>query len=148
MQASNNVNNAGPGTQLYDDSMIEYCYSGDGYENTGSNDDLYLQPRGSFETESRWQLDLQFSKAFHVGRVDMTAIIAVYNLFSVEGQRRANSFAFREASQTRVDEGDLDGYEPVYRESDGLLLGYFMPIGQTTSYYQPWRYELGFRIEF
>ncbi len=106
-----------------DPDMLDYCFSGDGALLSGR--DIYFEPRGSRETKSVWQLDLQVSKAFTIGAVSLEGIFTVQNVFDREQDANFNETAFlRDAA------------------------GEWRPIGQPTSYYSPRRYELGFRLEF
>ena len=72
---------------------------------------------------------LQVSKAFKVGSVSLEGVITIQNLFDQEWDATFNSTAFR---QMLDDEGNY----------------VWMPIGHPTSYWDPRRYELGFRVEF
>jgi hypothetical protein len=125
----------------YDTSMYVYCFSPDGLDLSSTNQDLYLQPRGSFETKPVWDFDLQLTKGFRVGNVDLSAILAIYNIFGRELDSSFNSTAYLETFDEELG-------EPVYDDDDGELIGYYVPIGQPLSWRQPRRYELGFRIEF
>lgn len=100
-----------------DSDLVEYCFTGDGILLAGS--DIFLEPRGSVETKSVWQLDLQVAKTFTVGSVDLTPVLTVLNVFD------------RELDNTFFSEAYI-GNE----------------IGAPSSYRLPRRYELGFRIEF
>ncbi len=106
-----------------DPAAIAYCSTGDGVFLGGNN--IFLLERGAVETKSVWQVDMQVSKSFQVGSVDLTGVIAVYNLFDRELDASFNSVAFRT---------DAVG-EPI-------------PVGAPTSYWEPRRYELGLRLEF
>jgi len=80
---------------------------------------MYLEPRGSRRGDSRWQLDLQVGKGFTLGSVQLEALVSVVNLFSTE--------------------------TPTGYETDPLSpLGW----GTPTSYQEPRRWEVGFRLEF
>jgi hypothetical protein len=104
--------------------------------------DIFLEPRGNTVTKSTWNMDLSVSKAFTVGPTDMSLIFSVYNLFDRELDNTFNGTAFR------VTDEDSGLGEPVYSESSGELINYYIPIGQPLSYRLPRRYELGFRVTF
>lgn len=45
---------------------------------------ILLEPRGSFRANSNYQLDLQASKSFEIGGVQLQAIAAIFNAFDTE----------------------------------------------------------------
>jgi hypothetical protein len=113
--------------------------------------------RGSVETKSEWQLDLQVTKGFRVGGMEIEGILTVYNLFSKELDSGFNGTAFRQATEIDPETGRSRGL--VYQDDDPSAPYYdeyygadnspvLMPIGAPTSYYQPRRYEIGVRLEF
>jgi len=98
---------------------------------------LLLEPRGSRRAgNDRYELDLQVSKGFNLGgNVRVEAIAAVLNAFSSE-----QGTSYREnALQSGVVGTDPATGEPIV----GIL-----PFGETITYSQPRRYEIGFRLEF
>jgi hypothetical protein len=112
--------------------LAQYC------SNVGGGSTIFLEPRGSRKNKSVWQLDLQLSKTFKVGSVDLTGIVTVQNVTGHEFDSTFNSTAFRTTSDPSFGQ-HVDGTpEDVY----------YVPIGQPTSYWLPRRYEVGFRIEF
>ena len=112
-----------------DRSLLDYCISG--Y-------DLFVEPRGSVTTKSIWQLDMQFSKAFRVGSVDLTAVVTVLNILDNEADASFNDTVFLQSESLG---------EPVQVAGEDQPR-YYVPIGAVTSYWLPRRYELGFRVEF
>jgi hypothetical protein len=82
----------------------------------------YVEPRGSREGFSAYNLDLQLSKGFTIGnRVRLVAIGSVYNTFSSENAIAVCSATF----------------------GCGAYL-----TGEATAWSLPRSYELGFRVEF
>jgi hypothetical protein len=133
-----------------DPATLDYCTTPDGAF-LGSRT-LYHWPRGSLETKSEWQVDVQLTKAFRVGNLDIEGILTVYNLFGVELDKTFNSTAFRQ-------DVDEDGNGLVYQDNDPTAPYYdeyygadaspvLVPIGEPLSYWDPRRYEIGVRIEF
>jgi hypothetical protein len=87
----------------------------------------FVEPRGSREANSNYQLDLQLSKGFMVGTaVRLVLIGSVFNAFSSE-------------EITAVCQS-IDGCT----DTDGSSVG----TGGPTNWQTPRRYELGFRVEF
>ncbi len=135
-------------------SLLQYCSTGDGA--FLGTEDILLRPRGDFQTKSAWQLDLQFSKTWDVGRTQLTGILTVLNVFGRELDNRFNDTAFRQ--DTEIDEDgnpvgleyqDDDPNEPYYDEYygfDGSPV--LLAVGAPTGYLLPRRYELGFRVQF
>jgi hypothetical protein len=134
-----------------DQDLVEFCTTSDGaYLGTT---DIYLFPRGSFETKSTWQLDMQASKTWRLNKIDLTVVGTVYNIFNRELDLTFNSRAFRQA----VDDDTLEGlnyqntdpnapyYDEYYGEDESPVL---VGIGEPLTYRLPRRYEVGFRIEF
>ena len=99
--------------------LEQYCTTSDGVF-LGTTD-INLASPGSVKTPSTWQLDLQVSKSFSVGSVDLTPVLTVINVF---GQEKPNAW-----------------------EVEYLPSGQY-DIGQAYSWRLPRRYELGFRVEF
>jgi hypothetical protein len=139
-----------------DPATMAYCTTPDGF-NFGANYTLNHTPRGALETKSVWQFDLQVTKGFKLGAMEVEGILTVYNLFGQEWDNAFNSTAFRQASEPDPDTGfpialvyqDDDPSLPYYDEyygadSSPVLVG----IGQPTSYWDPRRYEIGVRFEF
>ena len=133
-----------------DQDMVEFCSTSDGAVLGTTN--IYLEPRGSLEMKSTWELDMQVSKTWSVGKIDLTGIVTVYNVFNRELDLSFNSRAFRQAIDPVTLEGlnyqDDDPNEPYYDEfygEDGspVLVG----IGEPLSYRLPRRFEVGFRLE-
>ncbi len=118
-----------------DPDAVAYCSTGDGAF-LGSTD-IFWTERGAVETKSTWQVDAQVSKAFHVAKMDITAIFAIYNIAGTEFDRTFNSTAMRQRTDDNGDPLVDDSGDPVY-----------WGIGDPTSYQQPRRYEIGLRIEF
>ena len=105
------------GDDPYLNEISAYCYTGDGA--FLSTTDIFITPRGAYETKSVWQLDVQGSKTWSLNKVDLTVVATVYNIFDNEADRTFNTEAY------------------VNRE-----------VGETLTWYLPRRYEVGFRIEF
>jgi hypothetical protein len=96
------------------------------YEDPGNNEEIpagfhFLEPRGSREANSSYQLDLQLSKGFTVGPVRIVLIGSVYNVFSNE-----------RPTAVCTHDGGCGAFE----------------MGEPTDWQTPRRYELGFRVEF
>jgi hypothetical protein len=96
------------------------------YEHGGDNQEIpvgfhFLEPRGSRDANSSYQLDLQLSKGFTVGPVRMVLIGSVYNVFSNE-----------RPTAVCTHDGGCGDFE----------------MGEPTDWQTPRRYELGFRVEF
>ncbi len=131
-----------------DPEATAYCYTGDGVL-LGSTD-IFITERGAYETKSVWQADLQLSKSFTVGSVDLTGVISIYNLFDREMDATFNSVAFR----TIECQSFPGGYPSPDCNADGVVdeddptTQVELPVGQPTSWYDPRSYEIGFRIEF
>ncbi|HSN54376.1 MAG TPA: TonB-dependent receptor [Candidatus Sulfomarinibacteraceae bacterium] len=87
----------------------------------------FLEPRGSREANSDYQLDLQLSKGFMAGGVRFVLIGTVYNVFSTE---RPNRLCWA-INGCGTDENDV----PI-------------EVGDATDWQTPRRYEVGFRVEF
>jgi hypothetical protein len=82
----------------------------------------FLEPRGSREANSNYQLDLQLAKGFTVGRTRLVAIGTAYSVFSSE--------------------------QP-YQVCDRVRgCGEHIATGDPIGWQTPRRYELGFRVEF
>jgi len=122
-----------------DASVLDICRSRNGVLLSGY--DINLADRGSLETKSVWQLDLQVSKTFQVGDIDMTAVLTVQNLFDRELDGTFNSTVARAIP----DESTDDPSDFLVDENGDMIP---MPLGEPLSYWLPRRYELGFRIEF
>jgi hypothetical protein len=96
------------------------------YENRVDNPEVpygshLLEPRGSREANNNYQLDLQLSKGFTIGRARLVLIGSVYNIFSDEQPWGVC---------THISGcGDIE-------------------MGDPTNWQTPRRYELGFRLEF
>jgi hypothetical protein len=134
-----------------DRSTLAYCTTPDGAD---LDESIIHSPGGSVESGSLWQLDLQLSKTFRLGAVDLQAILTVYNLFSQEQEWECcvNTMAF-------LQDTDSDGNGLFYQDDDPTAPYYdeyygadgspvLVPVGETLSYLDPRRYEIGFRIEF
>jgi len=123
------------------DEMQQYCYSGDGIPLNGYN--IYIKKRGSFETKPTWNIDLQISKAFQIKKVDLSLVLAIYNVVGQELDQAFNGEYFWQNEEF----GDpvVVGQNPVTGED---IIQYYVPIGKAYSYGLPRRYELGFRVEF
>jgi len=80
-----------------------------------------LEPRGSRDANSNYQLDLQISKGFTTGQVRLVLIGSIYNAFSDEPPTAVCSHI-----------SGCDDFE----------------MGDPTYWQTPRRYELGFRLEF
>jgi hypothetical protein len=139
-----------------DPATLAYCTSPDGFA-FGSNYDINHSPRGSLETKSVWQLDLQVMKGFRIGKAEIEGILTVYNIFGQEWDSSFNSTAFRQDTEPDPETGrpvglvyqDDDPSAPYYDEYYGADNSpVLVPIGAATSYWDPRRYEIGFRIEF
>jgi len=94
------------------DQAVAYCQS-------PSSGTYYLEPPGDRRAGDLWQLDLEFSKGFTIGRTNLRALVTLINVTSEEAPIRWTENPFR---------------------SQGW--------GAPTRYQQPRRYEVGFRIEF
>ena len=90
-----------------------------GYCQSPSSGQIFLEPRGSRRGEDIWQLDLALSKGFRVGRVRLVGIVSVFNVVSLEAPTEFIQNPFNR-------------------------LGW----GTPTSWQDPRRWELGFRVEF
>jgi hypothetical protein len=123
------------------DDQLQYCYYGDGGFISGNT--IFLEPRGNTETEAVWNVDLQFTKAFRIGSVDMSAVLSIYNLIGEETADTFNGTAFR---VTNSEFGDPVEVPVDANNEDGIA--YYMPIGQELDWRLPRRYEVGFRLEF
>jgi hypothetical protein len=102
------------------------------YEDRGDNPEIpwgdhLLEPRGSREGNSEYQLDLQLSKGFTTGRVRFVLIGSVFNALGTE-----NVFAV------------CDHISGCGFDDDGNPFN----MGDPTDWQTPRRYEVGFRIEF
>jgi hypothetical protein len=132
-----------------DPETVAYCTTPDGQ---GLDTWIIHSPGGSIETKSVWQLDVQISKAFRVGNTDLQAIVTVYNLFSHEWDKTFNRRAFlqdTDEDNNGLHYQDDDPTAPYYDEdygADGSPV--LVPILEPLSYWDPRRYEIGFRIEF
>ncbi len=127
-----------------DTDLIQYCTTSDGAA-LGTSD-IFLHPRGSFETKTTWQLDIQASKTWNIKSVDLTVVGTIYNLFNRELDLTFNSEAYLE---TGNDYQNADPNEPYYDEYYGEDSSPVLrDIGEPLSYRLPRRYEVGFRIEF
>jgi hypothetical protein len=89
--------------------------------------------------------------------VELEAILTVYNIFGQEWDSSFNSTAFRQDTEPDAETGrpvglvyqDDDPSAPYYHEYYGADNSpVLVPIGAATSYWDPRRYEIGFRIEF
>ena len=138
-----------------DPATLAYCTSPDGVD-LGSYT-IYHSPRGSLETKSVWQLDLQVSKAFKIGGAELEGIATVYNLFGQEWDASFNSTAFRQETEQDPVTGEINAL--VYQDDDPSAPYYdeyygadnspvLVPIGAPRTWYDPRRYEIGIRIEF
>jgi hypothetical protein len=94
------------------DQAVAYCQS----PNSGT---YYLERPGKRRAGDLWQLDLEFSKGFTIGRTNLRALVTVINVTSEQAATRWMNDPF---------------------SSRGW--------GAPTRYQQPRRYEVGFRIEF
>jgi len=79
----------------------------------------YLEPPGKRRAGDRWQLDLEFSKGFTIGQINLRALVTVINATSEQA-----AIGWTE--------------DPFASEGWGV----------PGEYQQPRRYEIGFRIEF
>jgi hypothetical protein len=136
-----------------DPATLEYC----GVSSALATYDVFHTPRGALETKSVWQLDIQVTKGFKIGGVELEGILTIYNLFGQEWDSTFNSTAFRQATETDPATGFATGL--VYQDDDPSLPYYdeyygadsspvLVPIGAPTSYWDPRRYEVGVRFEF
>jgi len=127
-----------------DTDLVQYCSTSDGAA-LGTTD-IFLHPRGSFETKSTWQLDIQASKTWNVKSVDITVVGTIYNLFDRELDLTFNSEAYLETGEEyQNDDPNAPYYDEYYGEDSSPVL---RDIGEPLSYRLPRRYEVGFRIEF
>jgi hypothetical protein len=94
------------------DQTVAYCQS-------ASSGTYYLEPPGERRGGDVWQLDLEFSKGFTVGRANLRALVTVINVTSEQAPTGWTDDPF-----------DSRGW------------------GAPTYYQQPRRYEVGFRIVF
>ena len=94
------------------DQMLQYCQN-------SSSGTIFLEPRGSRRGGDLWQLDLQLSKGFWIGRVRLIAIASIFNVFSEEA-----AVSFRQNPFNRLGWGTPDEWQ------------------------DPRRWEVGFRVEF
>jgi len=92
--------------------MVQYCQS-------PSSGTLFLEPRGQRRGSDLWQVDLQLSKGFRVGRLRLVAIASAFNLSS--------------------EEAPISFVENPF-DSRGW--------GTPTGWQDPRRWEVGFRVEF
>jgi hypothetical protein len=81
----------------------------------------FLEPRGSRDGDTFWQLDLQLSKRLHFEQLDLSLIGTVLNAFS------------EESVTTLCD--NVEGCGAA-------------DLGEALEYQTPRRYEVGFRLEF
>ncbi len=133
-----------------DPATVDYCFTPDGANLGGYT--IFHWPRGSLQTNSVWQLDLQLSKAWQIGRTDLEVIATVYNLFGQELVDDVNNDAFLQDSD-QAGNGlryqDTDPSAPYYDEYYGADSSpVLIPIGEPLSYWDTRRYEIGVRIEF
>jgi hypothetical protein len=134
-----------------DPAWADYCWTPDGH--TFSDDHgIFLRPRGSHTSSSLWQMDVQLSKAFRVGRTDLSAILTVYNLFGTELATSFNQSALVQQTDDdgnplfyQDDDPSAPYYDPYYGADDSPVL---IPIGAPISYQHPRSYEIGLRFEF
>ncbi len=133
-----------------DPATVDYCTTPDGGDLGGS----YSLHGGSgyWQSPSLWQVDLQVSKSWRVGRVDLQAIITVYNVFGNEWGDTVNDQAFLQDTdddgnplQYQDDDPSAPYYDAYYGADSSPVL---VPIGEPFSYWDPRRYEIGFRVEF
>jgi hypothetical protein len=94
------------------DEMVQYCQS-------PSSGSLFLEPRGDRRGEDLWQIDLQLTKGFTVGRTRLVLLATAFNVTSEEA-----AIAFTN--------NPFDN------------LGW----GTAVAWQDPRRWELGFRVEF
>ena len=92
--------------------MLQYCQS-------PSSGTLFLEPRGQRRGAELWQINLQLSKGFRIGRVRLVAIASAFNVSSEEAPVRFIEDPF-----------DSRGW------------------GTATRWQDPRRWEVGFRVEF
>ena len=81
--------------------------------------DVFFEPRGSRRGEPNYQFDLQLSKGFALGSIQLQLFLTVLNLFSSE--------------------------QPVEYETGVLQV---LPWGTPLEYQLPRRWEVGLRLEF
>jgi len=138
-----------------DPATMEYCTSPDGVDLGGYGINHSL--RGGLEMKSVWQLDVQVSKGFRIGRTELEGILTVYNLFGQEWDETFNSTAFLQETSEDPETGEVTGL--VYQDDDPSAPYYdeyygadrspvLVPIGEPRSWWDPRRYEIGVRIEF
>ena len=138
-----------------DPATVDYCTSPDGAD-LGSYT-IYHFPRGSLETKSVWQLDIQVTKGFQIGGGELEAILTIENLFGNEWDASFNSTVFRQETEQNEVTGEVTGL--VYQDDDPTAPYYdeyygadgspvLVPIGDPRTWYDPRRYELGVRFEF
>jgi len=123
------------------DDILQYIYSGDGILLSGYG--ISLAPRGSVKTKPIWNVDLQISKAFRIKQVDLSVVLAIYNVVGRELDSYFNSTAFWQNED--YGEPVVIGQHPTTGED---IINYYVPIGKPLNYTLPRRYELGFRVEF
>ncbi len=133
-----------------DPATVDYCFTPDGANLGGYQ--IAHWPRGSLETNSAWQLDLQLTKAWRIGHADLELIATAYNVFGQELVDGVNTEAFRqdtdeEGSGLRYQNTDPSApyYDEYYGADSSPVL---VPVGEPISYWPTRRYEVGIRIEF
>ena len=133
-----------------DPATVDYCFTPDGANLGGYQ--IAHWPRGSLETNSAWQLDLQLTKAWRIGHADLELIATAYNVFGQELVDGVNTEAFRqdtdeEGNGLRYQNTDPSApyYDEYYGDDSSPVL---VPVGEPISYWTTRRYEVGIRIEF
>ncbi len=127
-----------------DTSVVEYCTTSDNVF-LGTTD-INLHPRGSFETKSTWQLDLQASKTWNLKKIDLTLVGTIYNVFNQELDSTFNSEAYLDTGNDYQNtDPDAPYYDEYYGEDNSPVL---RAIGEPLTYLLPMRFEVGFRLEF
>lgn len=81
----------------------DFAYSLTRQAAAGSYGTIFVEPRGSFRANSNYQLDLQLSKGFKIGNVEITALAAIFNAFDSE---RPTSVCQRQEGCGSLSHGD------------------------------------------
>ena len=132
-----------------DPETVAYCTTPDG---VNLSTWMIHSKGGSIESKSIWQLDMQFAKTFRIRNLDLQAILTVYNLFGQEWDKTFNTTAFLQDADADnnglfyQDEDPASPYFDEYYGADGSPV--LVPVGASLTYWDPRRYEIGFRIEF
>lgn len=113
---------------------------------------VFVEPRGSRETPSLTQLDLQVLHEFNIGRVQMGLIAAVFNALDSETATTIGGSIGNYGNCRTTDTRCIDN--PLFASGDDTRPGFerlritSTTFGTETAWQRPRRYEVGLRFEF